>query len=102
MLERLRCTLEAECSFATNAAHELRTPVAAALAQIQRLQAESAEDAMRKRVNDVEASLKRQNRLLEKLMQMARVEGANLRVDTSHDLVQILKMVVNSSSCGPE
>ena len=35
-LERLRRALEAERSFAANSAHELRTPVAAALAQAQR------------------------------------------------------------------
>ncbi|MCF6232327.1 MAG: ATP-binding protein [Rhodobacteraceae bacterium] len=95
LLERLQRTLEAERSFAANAAHELRTPVAAALAQIQRLQAETAEDATRKRANDVEISLKRLNRLSEKLMQMARAEGASLRVDTPHDLVQVLGMVAD-------
>ncbi|MCF6315498.1 MAG: sensor histidine kinase N-terminal domain-containing protein [Marinosulfonomonas sp.] len=95
LLGRLQRTLDAERSFAANAAHELRTPVAAALAQVQRLQVETAEEGIRKRASDVEASLKRLNRLSEKLMQMARAEGANLRVDTPHDLVQILKMVAD-------
>ncbi len=94
LLARLQRTLEAERSFAANAAHELRTPVAAALAQTQRLIAETGEDATRSRAGDIEASLKRLNRLSEKLLQMARAEGANLLSDTPHDLALVLRMVV--------
>ncbi len=95
LLARLERTLEAERSFAANAAHELRTPVAAALAQAQRLQAETGEAATRRRAGDVEASLKRLNRLSEKLMQMARAEGADLRADRPHDLARIVRMVAD-------
>ena len=94
LLARLQRTLEAERSFAANAAHELRTPVAAALAQTQRLLAETGEDATRTRAGDIEDSLKRLNRLSEKLLQMARAEGANLLNDTPHDLAMVLCMVV--------
>ena len=38
LLERLRRALESERSFTANSAHELRTPIATALAQMQRLQ----------------------------------------------------------------
>ena len=41
LMERLRRALEAERTFTANSAHELRTPVAAALAQTQRLIAEA-------------------------------------------------------------
>jgi len=98
LMHRLHRTLEAERSFAANAAHELRTPVAAALAQTQRLAAETAEDATRKRAADIEASLKRLNRLSEKLMQMARAEGASLRTGTPCDLALVLKMVADDLS----
>ncbi len=94
LLERLQSTLMAERSFAANAAHELRTPVAAALAQTQRLQSEATDKNTVERANNIESALKRLNRMSEKLMQMARAEGASLRVDTPHDLTRILQMVV--------
>ncbi len=95
LLARIQRTLEAERSFAANAAHELRTPVAAALAQTQRLILETDESGTYKRAGDIEASLKRLNRLSEKLMQMARAEGANLVTETPHDLGVVLRMVAD-------
>jgi len=95
LLQRLHRTLEAERNFASNAAHELRTPVAGALAQAQRLIIESRDEDTRRRAADIEVSLKRLNRLSEKLMQMARAEGSNLRTDTMNDLTLVLKMVVD-------
>jgi len=94
LLERLQSTLMAERSFAANAAHELRTPVAAALAQTQRLQVEAADENTIERANNIESALKRLNRMSEKLMQMARAEGASLRMEAPHDLTIVLQMVV--------
>jgi two-component system OmpR family sensor kinase len=94
LLARLQSTLEAERSFAANAAHELRTPVAAALAQTQRLQAEAVDENTTRRANNIETALKRLNRMSEKLMQLARAEGASLRAETPQDLAKILQMVV--------
>lgn len=94
LLARVRRTLEAERSFAANAAHELRTPVAAALAQTQRLLAESTDPATRQRATDIEAALKRLNRLAEKLLQLARAEGSRLRTGIATDLRPVLKMIV--------
>lgn len=95
LLRRLQKTLDAERSFTANAAHELRTPVAAALAQTQRLIAETCENPTRQRGGDIIGSLKRLNRLSEKLMQMARAEGAKLVSDTPNDLTRVLRMVAD-------
>ncbi|EXL02671.1 ATP-binding protein [Aquamicrobium defluvii] len=95
LLERLRRTLDAERSFTANSAHELRTPVAAALAQTQRLVTETSDEAARSRGREIEAALRRLARLSEKLMQLARAEGARLRAAESTDLATILHMVVN-------
>lgn len=94
LMARLQRALEAERSFAANAAHELRTPIAATLAQTQRLVAESPEGALRNRALQVEAELKRLARLAEKLMQLARAEGGAMLGTAPSDLVPILKVVL--------
>ena len=97
LMGRIQRTLDAERSFAANAAHELRTPVAAALAQTQRLIAETAAGPGRKRAEDIEASLKRLHRLAEKLMQLARAEGGRMRLAQAGDIRPILQMVVQDA-----
>lgn len=100
LLDRLRRTLEAERSFAANSAHELRTPVAAALAQTQRLMAETTDAAARDRGRQIEAALQRLSRLSEKLMQLARAEGGRLRSDQAIDIAPILRLVVDELGQG--
>jgi len=95
LLDRLRRTLEVERSFAANAAHELRTPVAAALAQTQRLIAETGEGPARDRAREIEVALKRLARLSEKLMHLARAEGGRLRAERPMDVAPILGLVLD-------
>jgi two-component system OmpR family sensor kinase len=94
LLERLKAAFDAERSFAANAAHELRTPLAGAIAQAQRLQAETKDDSARQRAADIEASLKRLTRMAERLLQLARAEGGPLRLDRSTDLRTIAGIVL--------
>lgn len=93
LLERVNRTLEAERSFTANSAHEMRTPVAAALAQCQRLVAELVKSPAAERAKQVEAELQRLSRLSEKLMQLARAESGSLEAP-AQDMVPVLQAVV--------
>lgn len=95
LMERLRCALEAERSFTANSAHELRTPLAVALAQVQRLRREAPEGPLHMRIGQIEASLRDLARLSEKLMQLAKAEGGGLVSDVAQDLVPLLEHVVH-------
>ncbi|ODT43998.1 MAG: two-component sensor histidine kinase [Methylobacterium sp. SCN 67-24] len=106
LLERLRRTLEAERSFTANSAHELRTPVAAALAQTQRLIVETTDAAARNRARDIESALRRLSALSEKLMQLARAEGGSLHGAEPVDIGALLRLIVddltaNAGAAGP-
>ncbi len=100
LLDRLRKAFEAERSFAANAAHELRTPLAGAIAQAQRLRSETRDPTADARAAEIEATLKRLTRLSERLMQLARAEGGRLRMDHSADLRAVARIVVDDIGRG--
>lgn len=100
LLGQLSAAFEAERSFAANAAHELRTPLAGAIAQVQRLKAETSDSGTRSRAADIEATLKRLTRLSEQLLQLARAEGARLRLDRLADLRPVARIVTDALSRG--
>jgi len=93
LLARLDAAFQAERHFAANAAHELRTPLAGAIAQTQRLRSETTDPASAARAGEIEAGLKRLTRLSEGLMQLARAEGGKLRNEDMRDLRPILRLM---------
>ena len=102
LMERLRRALEAERVFTANSAHELRTPVAAALALTQRLRSELAPGAQRDRAGDIETALRRLSRLSEKLLQLAKAEGSGLLAEEPIDLVPVLTLVIDELERNPQ
>ncbi len=95
LLARLRAAVEAERSFAANSAHELRTPIAAALAQTQRLAAALADGPNAERVDRIEATLRRLQRLVSKLLQLARADAGIGAGGGRVDLLPALRAVVD-------
>lgn len=76
LLGRVAALVAAERQFAAAGAHELRTPLAAALAQLQRLLEElPAEGAAHARALALERQLRRLSDLGSKLLQLARVDA---------------------------
>lgn len=102
LFERLRKALDAERSFAANSAHELRTPIAGALAQTQRLIAELPEGGPKERASQIEANLSSLGRLSEKLLQLARAEsGIGVAVQPA-DIISTLDLVLEDFERKPE
>jgi two-component system OmpR family sensor kinase len=103
LLERLDLALAGERAFAANSAHELRTPVAAALAQLQRLSAELGPSAHQARIETILASLRRLGQLVEKMLQLARAESGIAITGDAVDLLPVLRLLleeIDRSSIG--
>ena len=94
LLERLRSALAAERAFAASSAHELRTPIAGALAQVQQLAIELGGQPQAHRLREVESALRHLSQLSEKLLQLSRLEAGFARSDIAVDLAPILHLVV--------
>ncbi len=93
LMDRLGHALDAERRFSAHAAHELRTPVAAALAQLDRVLAETTDPAIRDRVTAAREALWRLARRAEKLLQLSRAEGVGSRTASPADLIPVLRLV---------
>lgn len=75
LLARLQLAMEAQRRFVADAAHELRTPLAALQVQAQNLQHATAEDDRQERLAALLAGIRRASGLVEKLLEMARQEA---------------------------
>lgn len=94
LMGRVQSALEAERAFTANSAHELRTPIAGALAHTQLLMTEVKGAANHARVEQIESSLQKLKRLVEKLMQLARAEANIALADKPADLLRVVDHLV--------
>jgi two-component system, OmpR family, sensor kinase len=101
LLERLATALEAERSFTYNSAHELRTPIAAAMAQAQLLAANTEGTTFRPQVDALVGALSRLARLAERLLALARAEGAQPLASEPVDLATVVRLTVDEFSRDP-
>lgn len=94
LLGRLKAAMDVEKQFAANSAHELRTPIAGALAQTQLLAAELGGHPSAPRLKEVESALRQLSHLSEKLLQLARLDAGFARSEVSLDLAPVVELVV--------
>ena len=94
LMARLDLALAAERAFATNAAHELRTPVAICLANVQRLRAVLKEPVPSASVAEIEQGLKRLIRLIERLLQMSRAQSGLGVTPVAADITPVIALLL--------
>lgn len=96
LLARLKHAIQAERELAANSAHELRTPLAGALAQMELLSEQLSEPQDRSRSERVLEALRRLSLMLEKLLQLSRAEAGIGLATTPVDLLALVKLLVES------
>jgi two-component system OmpR family sensor kinase len=95
LLERLERALATERQFAANSAHELRTPIAAVLAQMQLLSAQLAGTQHAERAARIVNQIKGLSSLAEKLLQLSRAgAGAGMQWERV-DIMTVLQVLVD-------
>lgn len=94
-MARLTQSLEAERTFATNAAHELRTPVAIALAQTQQLRMTTADPERLLQLETLERGLQRMRRIVARLLQLARADAGIGLSSAPQDIVRLARLVLD-------
>jgi len=95
LFARFADAFESERSFTYNSAHELRTPIAAALAQAQLLAAMAEGSPVKAQADATVAALQRLSRLAERLLALARAEGTAPLEDDWVDLAQVARLVAD-------
>ncbi len=94
LLRRLQAALQAERDLSANSAHELRTPLAGALAQTELLHDQLVQKKDKARAEQVIAALRRLSLMLEKLLQLSRAEAGIGAAQSSVDLSSLCDLVL--------
>ncbi len=95
LLQRLALRMETERRFTADAAHELRTPIAAIRAQAQVAFSAATDDGVRQQaLQDTLTGCDRASRVVEQLLTLARVEGPQDVVSEPFRLDQLAQQVM--------
>lgn len=94
LLARLGEALEAQRQFVSDAAHELRTPLAALQLQIENLSQGRVQEDFDSRIDELRSGVRRASRLVGQLLKMARFEAQKPKVRTEVDLGALLKTCI--------
>jgi two-component system, OmpR family, sensor kinase len=89
LVERQRAALDAQRRFVADAAHELRTPLAALQIQVENLLSSELAGEARTLASELDGGVRRTSHLAAQLLEMARTEGAALRDRSAVDLQTI-------------
>jgi two-component system, OmpR family, sensor kinase len=95
LLERLERALATERQFAANSAHELRTPIAAVLAQMQLLSAQLGGTQHAERAARIVNQIKGLSSLAEKLLQLSRAGAGVGTLRERIDVMTVLQVLVD-------
>lgn len=93
LLERLKMALSTERAFAANAAHELRNPVGALLAQVQVLRNLLVGSDYEERATIIMQQARRIGRMMEKLLQLSRATSGIALTGNMFDLVPVIRFL---------
>ena len=97
LLARLGGVLEQQRRMVADAAHELRTPVAAARVQADNLSNSDLAHDARVRLNSLQRGLARISELVDQLLKFARVQGAVPATDQAIALEHVIRRVIEES-----
>ena len=94
LLIRLRETIESQRHFVVDAAHELRTPLAALQLQIENLSHSKSQHDIDTRVSELMSGMHRATHLVEQLLKMARYEAESQSVRHKINLGDLVKTCI--------
>ena len=101
LLDKTRIVLERERYLASNLAHELRTPLAVVLGELEQIQNQLTTDNTRSAIVGIKSQLQRMNRTADKLLELARSESANPANQSSANVLQIIRLLVSDLGFQP-